>query len=51
MKIKPEQKKEDLKLDVKGNGCWSDCHVYYANNDNSSSCRGWDWTSHDNILY
>jgi hypothetical protein len=46
MKIKPE-KREELKLDVKGYGCWTDCRVYYANGANVKGC-GWDDTPYQN---
>ncbi|WP_194540751.1 hypothetical protein [Paenibacillus sp. JZ16] len=45
MKINPE-KKEDLKLDVKGFGCWNDCNVYYANDTSTYGC-GWKPTPHN----
>jgi hypothetical protein len=46
MKIKPE-KREDLKLDVRGYGCWDDCNVYYANASNEYGC-GWKKTAYNN---
>lgn len=48
MKIKPE-KRENLKLDVKGLGCWDDCQVFYAQTANEKSC-GWEKTPHGNIF-
>ncbi|WP_172619637.1 hypothetical protein [Paenibacillus alvei] len=46
MKIKPEQRGE-LKLDVKGYGCWDDCRVYYADGAYERGC-GWDNTAYNN---
>jgi len=48
MKIKPDQGKQ-LKLDVKGYGCWNDCQVLVANNPNALGC-GWKKTARDSIF-
>ncbi|WP_155986908.1 hypothetical protein [Paenibacillus durus] len=48
MKINPE-KKEELKLDVKGYGCWDDCQVFYAHQTNIASC-GWTRTAEASIF-
>jgi hypothetical protein len=48
MKINPE-KKEELKLDVKGYGCWDDCQVLVSNNPIELGC-GWKKTARDSIF-
>ncbi|NOJ73112.1 hypothetical protein [Paenibacillus alvei] len=49
MEIKPEEKKE-LKLEVKGYGCYDDCHVYFAHETSIWEC-GWHDTAETTTFF